>query len=183
MYQDNFIVFTGGPGAGKTSVINELKARGFCCAAEVSRQVIQAQVEAQSRILPWIDKEAFAHLVLEFEISSYQKNQNQNHNQSELIFFDRSLVDILGFFHLDKMDVTEALQSGVDHYKYHSRVFLFPPWEDIYANDSERKEDFDTAIRFYNALVRAYEASGYELIKVPFGSVSDRASFVLSHFE
>ncbi|MEO6346815.1 MAG: AAA family ATPase, partial [Aquaticitalea sp.] len=33
------IVITGGPGTGKSSIINELKARGHVCFDEISRQV------------------------------------------------------------------------------------------------------------------------------------------------
>ena len=64
MYQDNFIVFTGGPGSGKTTVINELKARNFFCSEEAGRKVIQTQVEQKGDALPWANKEAFRDLML-----------------------------------------------------------------------------------------------------------------------
>ncbi|AFI85472.1 hypothetical protein Q7A_2684 [Methylophaga nitratireducenticrescens] len=50
---NNFIVFTGGPGSGKTSVINRLKALNYQCATEVGRKVIQRQVEIQGTALYW----------------------------------------------------------------------------------------------------------------------------------
>ena len=34
------IVITGGPGTGKSSIINELTKRGYTCYEEISRQVI-----------------------------------------------------------------------------------------------------------------------------------------------
>ena len=33
------IVITGGPGTGKTSIINDLKNRGYTCLDEISRQI------------------------------------------------------------------------------------------------------------------------------------------------
>jgi predicted ATPase len=36
-----FYTITGGPGSGKTSLINELQKRGYRCMAEVARQLIQ----------------------------------------------------------------------------------------------------------------------------------------------
>ena len=33
------VVIAGGPGTGKTSIINHLKERGFLCFDEISRQV------------------------------------------------------------------------------------------------------------------------------------------------
>jgi predicted ATPase len=179
LYQDNFIVFTGGPASGKTAVINELKARNFFCAEEIVRKVIQTQVEVKGNLLPWVNKEAFTDLVLKLEMSSYLQNQSK----SGLVFFDRSIVDILGFFYLKQMKLTDELLSGIANFKYHSRVFVFPPWEDIFTNDSERKEDFNVAVSFYKEIVLAYEKSGYELIEVPFGTINERASFILSNLK
>ncbi|ARR08937.1 ATP-binding protein [Vibrio campbellii] len=38
---NNLIVFTGGPGSGKTSVIEHLIKLGYACAPETGRKVIQ----------------------------------------------------------------------------------------------------------------------------------------------
>ena len=43
---ERFIVFTGGPGSGKTSVIEHLQNLGYKTADEVGRRVIQLQVES-----------------------------------------------------------------------------------------------------------------------------------------
>ena len=37
--QKKIKVIIGGPGTGKTSIIDELKARGYCCYPEISREV------------------------------------------------------------------------------------------------------------------------------------------------
>lgn len=41
----NFFVFTGGPGAGKTSVIEALAAAGLTCMPEAGRQIIRDQMQ------------------------------------------------------------------------------------------------------------------------------------------
>ncbi|CED57150.1 putative uncharacterized protein [Aliivibrio wodanis] len=175
MYQDNFIVFTGGPGSGKTTVINELKARNFFCSEEVGRKVIQTQVTQKSDALPWANKEAFRDLMLKFEIASYQYHQSQN----SLVFFDRGIIDILGYSNLEKIKLSDELTSAISNFKYHSKVFIFPPWKEIFTNDSERKQDFAVAVNTYNEMVLAYEKSGYEIIEVPFGTVNERIDFIL----
>lgn len=53
---NKLIVFTGGPGAGKTSVIEQLKTQGFICSPETGRHVIQRQVANYGSALPWNDK-------------------------------------------------------------------------------------------------------------------------------
>ncbi|KJG23100.1 ATP-binding protein [Photobacterium iliopiscarium] len=175
MYQDNFIVFTGGPGSGKTTVINELKARNFFCSEEVGRKVIQTQVTQKSDALPWANKEAFRDLMLKFEIASYQYHQRQN----SLVFFDRGIIDILGYSNLEQIKLSDELTSAISNFKYHSKVFIFPPWKEIFTNDSERKQDFAVAVNTYNEMVLAYEKSGYEIIEVPFGTVNERIDFIL----
>ena len=47
------IVITGGPGFGKTSIIDELESRNFPCQHEVSRTIIKEQLEIGGDILPW----------------------------------------------------------------------------------------------------------------------------------
>lgn len=51
--RDNrFIVFTGGPGAGKTSVIEALRSAGHRCSAEAGRAIIRQQVAIDGAALP-----------------------------------------------------------------------------------------------------------------------------------
>ncbi|WP_299494510.1 AAA family ATPase [uncultured Shewanella sp.] len=177
MYQDNFIVFTGGPGSGKTTVINALKAQNFSCSEEAGRKVIQTQVEQEGDALPWANKEAFRDLMFKFEIASYLQHQSQN----GLVFFDRSIIDILGYSNLEQIQLSDELISAISDYKYHSKVFIFPPWKEIFTHDSERKQDFAIAIETYKKMVSAYECAAYELIEVPFGSVSERVDFILAN--
>jgi predicted ATPase len=63
---------------------------------------------------------------------------------------------------------------------YCRKVFIFPPWEEIYENDAERKQDFIEAIATYREMVNAYIKFGYELIEVPKVSVKERAQFIVS---
>jgi predicted ATPase len=48
----NLFVVSGGPGSGKTTVLQELARRGFPFAPEVARQIIQEQVHSGGTALP-----------------------------------------------------------------------------------------------------------------------------------
>jgi predicted ATPase len=64
-------------------------------------------------------------------------------------------------------------------HRYHRRVFLTPPWPEIYATDAERRHGFDAALAEYSRLLAAYPALGYEVIVLPKVSITERADFVL----
>jgi predicted ATPase len=65
-------------------------------------------------------------------------------------------------------------------YRYMGRVFLAPPWPEIYATDTERKQTLDEAVNTYGLMVEAYEDCGYEVVEIPRESAAVRADFVLS---
>jgi len=64
-------------------------------------------------------------------------------------------------------------------HRYHRRVFLAPPWPEIYLTDPERRHGFDQAIAEYHRLIVVYPSLGYEVILLPKVSVAPRADFVL----
>ena len=49
----NPIIITGGPGAGKTTLINALADAGYPTFAESSRQLIEQQSQLEGGTLPW----------------------------------------------------------------------------------------------------------------------------------
>jgi predicted ATPase len=65
-------------------------------------------------------------------------------------------------------------------FRYHRRVFVAPPWRDIFALDAERKQSFDEATETYEMMVETYSALGYDLIPLPLSSVQERLQFVLA---
>ena len=57
-------IITGGPGTGKSSVLNELKNRGFKCHEEFARQVIKEHLDAGIDIFPWNKMKEYSDIVL-----------------------------------------------------------------------------------------------------------------------
>ena len=49
------IIISGGPGAGKTTLVNALAQRHYATFAEASRQLIEQQSLIEGGILPWVD--------------------------------------------------------------------------------------------------------------------------------
>jgi predicted ATPase len=61
---NHFHVITGGPGSGKTSLVDALAAEDFRHIPEAGRAIIQAQVDIGGTALSWADRESFATLML-----------------------------------------------------------------------------------------------------------------------
>ena len=62
---DHFFVVTGGPGAGKTSLITELCRRGLHTIPESGRAVIREEMQSGGDAFPWADRMAYAEQMLE----------------------------------------------------------------------------------------------------------------------
>ena len=169
------IVLTGGPGAGKTAVIEHIAHLGFHCCQEVGRQVIQSQVEQGGKAVPWQDKTAFRDRML----SAEQANHARVADHKGAVFFDRGLVDIYGYSRLEGLAVPSSLVKACEAQRYHDPVFLFPPWEAIFTNDKERKQSFAEAVATFEIMQTAYRHFGYTLVEVPRAPVHIRAEFIL----
>lgn len=167
------VVFAGGPGSGKTTLLQALQLRGHMAVADSARAIIQAR---RSRSLsPRPAPLEFAQAILRQDIQQYDEQASA----SSVVFFERGVVDALGM--LDELGALadSELRALLSAYPYHRRVFIFPPWEAIYATDAERDQTFVEAVQIYRAASEWYQGCGYELVEVPKVSVVERCAYVL----
>lgn len=168
-------VITGGPGSGKSTLIDTLEQAGYTCSAEISRKMIKAEVARGSDCLPWADIQCFSDKVIAEMIKAWNGNTGDS-----LTFFDRGMPDVIAYLHKAGLPVPEIYSSYLSLHPYEKQVFILPPWEEIYINDSERWQDFEEATQIYHVIRETYTACGYDLIEVPRVSEKKRLAFVLS---
>ncbi|NML13066.1 AAA family ATPase [Sphingobium sp. AR-3-1] len=170
----DFHIITGGPGSGKTSLIDALAAQGVHHMPEAGRAIIRDQVAIGGTALPWADRAAYAELMLGWELRSW----NEAHDRAGPVIFDRGVPDVIGYLRLCGLPVPAHVSQAADLFRYQRRVFIAPPWREIFGQDAERKQDFAEAQATYEAMVTVYAGLGYELVTLPLAPIAERVRFV-----
>ncbi len=169
------VVIIGGPGTGKTTIIDGLSTKGYCCYPEISREVT---MEAKKQGIEQLFLEnplLFSELLLEGRKKQFNNATIELH---EIVFLDRGIPDVLAYMHY----IGDSYPSFFDHAcreHVYTKIFILPPWEEIYVSDDERYENFEQARLIYNHLTETYQKYGYNLIEVPKGTVEERIDFIL----
>lgn len=168
-------ILTGGPGTGKTTILQELRRKGYSVVSEVARQIIFEEQEKEKGILPWTDLALFQDLVIERQLRSEEEATNY---QNKKIFLDRSLVDGIAFAEIGKITIKKDLSNLIEQADY-KRVFYLEQLP-FYSQDKERKEDPELAKRIHEQLYRVYDRLGFDIVTVPAVSVEERIKLILN---
>lgn len=172
----NFFVITGGPGAGKTSIIERLAARGFPTVAESGRTILRQQEAIGGTSVHWTNAEAYRDLMLQRGMDDYERMLVETDGPA---FFDRGITELVGYCTLIGVTVPDYVRRAAEIYRYNPVVFVTPPWPEIYANDVLRKQDVREALRTWEFAVETYTSFGYRIVEVPKLPIAERAAFVV----
>jgi len=69
--KNNYILFTGGPGSGKTTVLSELSKQGHLIVREVARDIIKTQLSIGSDATHFGNRVAYLDLMLKQSITDF----------------------------------------------------------------------------------------------------------------
>ena len=170
---ENFVVISGCSGGGKSTLLDELGQQGHPVVPEPGRRIVAEETRRDGRALPWIDLHAFAERAIAMAV----EDREVMRKTAGWVFFDRGVVDAAAA--LEHASGTPVLARLGTCHRYHRRVFLTPPWPEIYLRDDERRHDLDAAVDEYERLLTAYQTLGYDTIILPRLGVKDRAAFIL----
>jgi len=175
--RDNFYVVTGCSGAGKSTIIEALKARGIPCVDEAGRQIVREQVRIGGDGTPWQDRIKFRDLLL----SRYMYLFEQVTERTRPVFFDRGIPELIMFSWMLNVPFPEHHRAAARIYRYARKVFVTPPWPEIFKTDEERRHTYEDALAEYRLTPEAYREAGYQLVEVPKAPVPERVDFILEH--
>ena len=94
------------------------------------------------------------------------------------VFSDRGVPDVAAYLRLCGLAVPGHIDRAARLLRYNRRVFIAPPWPEIFRQDAERKQTFAEAAATYQAVVSTYQDYGYELVSLPLASVAERLEAV-----
>jgi len=170
------IVITGGPGTGKTTIINELSKNGFACMEEISRQITKMARKNGTEQLFLKEPLLFSKLLLEGRVTQYKKALKKD---KKFVFFDRGIPDVHAYMNYMGIKYPKIYEKKSKE-NFYDVVFLMPPWKEIYITDNERYESFEQSLAIHNHLNNTYKSLGYKPIEVLFGDVKQRVDFILN---
>lgn len=170
----NWYVITGGPGSGKTTIINLLKERGYKTTMEHARHYIDTERVTGKTV------EEIKRNQIEFQQSVFkmQMAQEQKLDPDEIVFLDRAIPDALAYYRFLTLPEDENLQHALSHVFY-KKIFILDLLPLV--NDYARTEDKIGQQRIHQLLIEAYKSLGFPIVHVPVMPPEERVAFILKN--
>jgi predicted ATPase len=168
---DHLVIISGCSGGGKSTLLQEMAHRGYGVVEEPGRRIIAEEREGQGRALPWVNLAAFAERAVELSLEDRARAKDLQGP----VFFDRGLIDAAAA--LEFATGKPVLQKFAAE-RFNRRVFMTPPWPEIYVMDADRRHGLEEATNEYERLLSAYSALNYDVRLLPKVPVAERADLI-----
>ena len=166
------------PGAGKTSIIEQLDRLGANVVPEAATEIIVRQ-QAQGIAEPWVEPD-FIDAILDLQNTGLDQAAAGPH---AMVFHDRSIFCTYALAQYQGRMISSTLQNRIDRLHaeqvFESRVF-FVEHLGFVAPSAARKITFADALGFEQMHREVYQSFGFKLVPVAPAPVMDRAHKILS---
>jgi len=166
-------VISGGPGTGKTSVINELRNE-FEILEEAARNLGDNDERFKGKSIREIEPQDFQDAI--FEEQRKQILILQNEGADEVIFSDRGLGDTLAYYKFRGLNISEKIIDFCKEFRY-AGIFVLDFLKE-YKRDTLRQETEEELRQIHEMIIQTYSELGYKIIFVPCMPVAERVKFI-----
>ncbi len=170
----NIYIISGGPGTGKTSVIKELKKKGFRVLDEAARKIALKDSRFISKNIKEINPVKFQKAIFELQRKSYLRIK-----PSKLIFSDRGFGDTLAYYKINNLRIPKEKFDYAKKFRF-NKIFILNPLS-FYVTDELRTESKKEQRIIQKEIINMYKKLDYKPIKVPSNSIKERVDFILKN--
>ena len=155
-----FVLVAGGPGTGKTTIVNGLASRLRSLGYRVyvirdwAREIIRREMERSGRVLPWVDRRLFEYEVLKHHLEEYRRVLALS-SRIDVVVEDGGPFAAKAYCDVDGVPVPELYNEALKYVDMIDLVVLTDTPKS-YAKDSERWEDLGYALKIHRAIVELH---------------------------
>jgi predicted ATPase len=168
---DRFLVVTGGPGAGKATPLEALRANGYAVAPESGRAILR--VRSALGVDGHRDHLLFAELCRHRDIRDHRDARATTTGPA---FVDRPCAGPGRVPAGKGCARAGAPDVAASRFRYARTVFAAPPWREIFRTADELTLTWDEACRLFEMATDAYRRLGYDLVELAKASVRQRVA-------
>jgi predicted ATPase len=155
----NWVVFTGAPSSGKTTILELLKQHGYPVVYEVARSYLD---EGQKQGLTTKEMRK-SEVLFQDEVLRRKIEVEDNLNPTSIILLDRALLDSVAYYEVLGL-VGKISDNLFTKHKY-SKILFFNRLPLVY--DGKRTETEEEASEISRVLLKTYRRFGYHPIPIP----------------
>ncbi len=168
------IVFSGGSGNGKSTVIELLSAHGYHVVHEVYTSL------ATKKVSDFDIKVDSTSVVFREKLLNIQVAEEDALDASCDAFLDRSTIDWVAFGYYNGVVMPDELVAIPRIRRKYDTVFFFDPVPpQFYKQKAFSPCDQIESAKIHDFLRRSYEDMGYVIIDVPFNTPQERVKYIL----
>jgi predicted ATPase len=166
-------VISGGPCAGKTTLVNHLKKLGFFTVNEAARIAIERGLVNKDDFINKNKRRELQNLILKIQLEL-----ENGIPDNTIAFLDRSAIDGIAYFWSVDLEPSKDYIEICKSRNYKA-IFILEQIEN-YVVDDIRYETYEEGREIHKLIIKAYECFGYTPYFIPSMSVEERANLVLN---
>ncbi len=175
MQETKWVVITGPPSSGKTSIVDALEAQGYLICPEVAREIICYSLGS-----PTLEHRLPRNsLALQREILAITLRREHRLPLDQRIIFDRGAPDSIAYFKFHHFDPKLAYKAS--EFRRYDLVFYCEGLP--FVQDQIRIENERIAKDIGRRIKDAYQSLGYPLHILPPISLQHRLEMIMKHLQ